>query len=187
MKTVLGVEVRPSVERQRVLDIPAIDMTEKEAVVARPGAGAGKSRRRDGSIGRETFERVEALLKEGRNKKQAFSQVAAETGKNSGTVSANYYRVARATDAVKPRGRRAAAAPAHDTKRREPAKAKVRPTVRSSATRRVRAQRGDDGSIDSVAASLVSNIEALAALVRAQEAELSDLRGRLEVVRGLLS
>src|SRR5690349_4045852 len=55
---------------------------------------------RDGSVGKETFEKVEALMKEGKSKTEAFAQVASETGKNAGTVSANYYRVARANGSV---------------------------------------------------------------------------------------
>ena len=66
---------------------------------------------RDGSVGRDNFKQVEALLKQGKNKTEAFKQVAADTGKNSGTVAANYYRVARTKGAVKPRKRLAKAAP----------------------------------------------------------------------------
>ena len=56
----------------------------------------------------ETFEQVEALVKQGKSKTDAFAQVASDTGRNTGTVSANYYRVARANGVVKPRRRRRA-------------------------------------------------------------------------------
>jgi hypothetical protein len=163
-------------------------MTEKEGVVVRQKRIVRKPSRRDGSVGRETFERVEALLAEGKNKTQAIAQVASEMGKNSGTVSANYYRVARASAAVSPQGRRAATAPVAETKLRTQEKSKRRTAVPRSTTRReAHAPTGDSGSIDRVAANLVSSVEALAALVRAQETELSDLRGRLDRLRGLLS
>jgi hypothetical protein len=68
---------------------------------------------RDGSVGKETFDQVEALLKQGKSKSEAFAQVASDSGKNAGTVSANYYRVARVNGTVKPRGRRRKAAHLH--------------------------------------------------------------------------
>ena len=61
---------------------------------------------RNGSVGKETFEQVEALVKQGKSKNEAIAQVASDTGRNTGTVSANYYRVARANGVVKPRRRR---------------------------------------------------------------------------------
>jgi hypothetical protein len=60
-------------------------------------------RPRDGSIGRETLAAVEALVKQGKTKSEAFKQIAEDTGKNSGTVAAAYYRVARLNGTVKPR------------------------------------------------------------------------------------
>jgi hypothetical protein len=36
---------------------------------------------RDGSVGRETFEQVTALLKQGKSKSEAFAQIASDTGK----------------------------------------------------------------------------------------------------------
>jgi hypothetical protein len=126
---------------------------------------------RDGSVGRETFEQVEALVKQGKSKSEAFAQIASDTGRNSGTVAANYYRVARATGAVKPRRRRAKAAPRASTR-------KV-PAARSS-----RPARNDN--IDQITADLVRNVQALAEAVKTQDAEVKELRGRLDGVRGLL-
>ena len=45
---------------------------------------------RNGSVGKETFEQVEALVKQGKSKTEAFAQIASDTGRNTGTVSANY-------------------------------------------------------------------------------------------------
>ena len=61
---------------------------------------------RDGAVGKATFEQVEALTKQGKTKTEAFEQIASDTGRNRGTVAANYYRVARASGALKPRKRR---------------------------------------------------------------------------------
>jgi hypothetical protein len=126
---------------------------------------------RDGSVGRETFKQVEALVKQGKSKSEAFAQIASDTGKNAGTVAANYYRVARATGAVKPRKRRAKATPAVST-RKVPAVRRGRPVA--------------NGTVDQITADLVRNVQALAKAVQDQEREVAQLRGRLEGVRGLL-
>ena len=127
---------------------------------------------RDGSVGRETFEQVTALIKQGKSKSEAFAQIASDTGKNSGTVAANYYRVARATGAVKPRKRKARAASAVST-RKAPAARRRRPAA--------------NGSVDQITADLVRNVQALAKAVQDQEREVKQLRGRLEAVRSVVS
>lgn len=127
---------------------------------------------RDGSVGRETFERVEALTKDGKNKTEAFAQVAEESGRNAGTVSANYYRHARATGAVKPRRRR---------------KARTTTTARAAANgRRTRARSAGGSDVDKLAADLVKSVTALADAVKSQQAEVAELRGRLDGVRSML-
>lgn len=127
---------------------------------------------RDGSVGKETFEQVEALVKQGMSKTEAFAQVASDTGRNSGTVSANYYRVARANGAVKPRRRR---------------RASTKATSRSPRTRKARttARRGAN-DLDRLAADLVKAVTALADAVRSQEAEVEALRTRLEGLRQVI-
>lgn len=61
-----------------------------------------------GSVGNEIFEEVERLVAGGMNKTQAFNEISNRTGRESGTVAANYYRVARARGAeLRPRRRRA--------------------------------------------------------------------------------
>jgi hypothetical protein len=122
---------------------------------------------RDGSVGKETFEQVEALVKQGKSKSEAFAQVASDTGRNTGTVSANYYRVARANGVVKPR-------------RRPSTKA----TSRTPRTRTPRTtSRGGPSHIDRLAADLVKSVTALADAIKSQEAEVASLRNRLEGVR----
>lgn len=131
---------------------------------------------RDGSVGKETFEQVEALVKQGKRKSEAFAQVATDTGKNTGTVSANYYRVARANGTVKPRPRRSSAA-----------KATSRPTTgRAAAGRTGRQSASSDGDLDRLTADLVSNVQALAKAMQAQSQEVADLRQRLDGVRSLV-
>jgi hypothetical protein len=128
---------------------------------------------RDGSVGKETFDQVEALLKQGKSKSEAFAQVASDSGKNAGTVSANYYRVARANGTVKPRGRRRKAA--------TPPRA-----ARATAGRRGGQSSNGSGGIDRLTADLVINVQALAKAMQAQSQEVSDLRQKLDGVRGLL-
>src|SRR4051812_6908212 len=102
-------------EIEKVLDIPAFDMTD-----ARLAKGAKVPR--DGSVGKETFDQVEALVKQGKSKSDAFKQIASDSGRNVGTVSANYYRVARSSGAVKPRKRSAKAASTVSTRKTPPAR-----------------------------------------------------------------
>ena len=124
---------------------------------------------RDGSVGKETFEQVEALVKQGKSKSEAFAQVASDTGRNTGTVSANYYRVARANGVVKPR------------RRRRPS---TKATSRTPRTRTPRtASRGGPSHIDRLAADLVKSVTALADAIKSQQAEVASLRNRLEGVR----
>jgi hypothetical protein len=198
MKQVLGVDVQPTVVKEPVLDIAAVDMTDAVAAPKRPAPGRTKSARRatsgrkqpaktarakaqpkrtrDGSIGRDTFEQVEALLKQGKNKTEAFKVVAADTGKNVGTVSANYYRVARTSGTVKPRKRQAQAAPARSTRGRQ--------TAAPGLSRRVGARSGNGAKgVGQIIAQLVATVQALTEAVKEQDAEVRELRGRLDGVR----
>jgi hypothetical protein len=194
VKKVLGVEVKPTVVEEPVLDVPAVDMTDpvvpsRKAPARRkrikrsvPGrrqpsqptqVKVQATRTRDGSVGRDTFERVEALLRQDKNKTEAFKQVADDTGKNSGTVAANYYRVARSSGAVKPRRGRAKAAPATAMRARQKATQNV--------SRRGRASSGNGAvSIDRIVEQLVASVAALTEAVKAQDAEVRELRGRLD-------
>ncbi len=125
---------------------------------------------RDGSIGKETFEQVEAIVRQGKSKTEAFAQIASDTGRNTGTVSANYYRVARANGVVKS-GRRASTKATSRTPR--------------TRTQRTTPRRGPS-HIDRLAADLVKSVTALADAIKSQEAEVALLRGRLEGVRQVI-
>jgi len=224
---VFGVEVQPSeAEKERVLDVPAIVMTEasgdasrntSDATSSKPEArnaraskassrqGRAKTRRRpaskaataspperragqaqaaapaespkqsrDGSVGRETFAAVEALVKRGMTKSQAFRQIAADTDKNSGTVAAAYYRVARSNRSAKPR----------------PGSAKQAVTPRArrqgASQRVVRGRTAGTGQrVDHIVGRLVANLQALTEAVKAQDADVKKLRSRLDGVHSL--
>jgi hypothetical protein len=200
MEKVLGVEVPAAkVVVEPVLDGPAIDMTDaaeksprrssRKATATRSAKGSGPRRRtsgrearaerpkrnRDGSIGRDTFESVEALVKNGKTKTEAFTQVATDTSRNVGTVSANYYRVARANGAVKPRRPRNKVSTSTSTQGRQ------------NGTHRVKQRNASNGnSIDDVVGQLVASVQALTRAVKAQAAEVRKLRRRLDGVRGFL-
>ena len=203
METVLGVEIQPTVVKEPVMDVPAIDMN---ATVTAPKPVSTPARRkrakrsvssqrqpphatqvkarakraRDGSIGRDTFERVDALLRQGKNKTEAFKQIGDDTGKKSGTVAANYYRVARASGVVKSRKRRATTAPATAMRGR---RQKATPNVGRGG--RVSSGNGVD-RVEQLVEQLVASVVALTGAVKAQDVELRELRGRVDGVRTLL-
>jgi len=128
---------------------------------------------RTGVIGEQIFAQVEKLVKGGMSRTDAFKKISADSGRREGTVAANYYRVARkrAGGSLRPRRgtrtRRAAAAPA--------------PRAQQTATA------SGNGDVDALTRSLVENVQALAAAMNAQAAEVKDLRSRLEGVRKLLT
>lgn len=60
-----------------------------------------------GSVGNEIFDEVERLVASGMNKSQAFKEISTTSGREEGTVAANYYRVARQRGvSLRPRRRR---------------------------------------------------------------------------------
>jgi hypothetical protein len=128
---------------------------------------------RTGVIGEQIFAQVEKLVKGGMSRTDAFKKISADSGRREGTVAANYYRVARkrAGGSLRPRRgtrtRRAAAAPA----------SRARQTATASG----------NGDVDALTRALVENVQALAAAMNAQAAEVKDLRSRLEGVRKLLA
>jgi len=126
---------------------------------------------RDGSVGNETFAKVEALTKNGKSKAEAFAQVASETGRNPSTVAANYYRVARANGTVTPRPKRRKAG---------------RITGNPRSARRTARETPASGSLDQLTNDLIASVQALAAAVKAQDQEVAELRDRLKRVRKTL-
>jgi hypothetical protein len=128
---------------------------------------------RTGVIGEQIFEQVEKLVQGGMSRTDAFKKISADSGRREGTVAANYYRVARkrAGGSLRPRRRQAGARRSQTT------------TTRS---RRTAASSADAGDIDALTRSLVQNVQALAAAMNAQAAEVKDLKSRLERARNLL-
>jgi hypothetical protein len=225
---VLGVDVQPKVEKEPLLDVPAIVMTDAtqeasgppdmtDAAPAKPKArntraskatsqqGRSKNRRRpaakaataspperqaakaaaqeastkrtrDGSVGRETFAAVEALVRQGKTKSEAFKQIAEDTGKNSGTVAAAYYRVARSNGTVKPRQRRVKVAVAARTRPQKSGSQNVSRSRRASTR----------NSVDQIVGELVASVQALTEAVMIQDAEVRELRSRVDGVRSLI-
>jgi hypothetical protein len=127
---------------------------------------------RTGVIGEQIFEQVEQLVKGGMSRTDAFKKISSDSGRREGTVAANYYRVARkrAGGSLRPRrrtgGRRAAGT--------------------ATRTRRTAAATSGGGDIDALTRSLVQNVQALAAAMNAQAAEVKDLKSRLERARSVL-
>jgi hypothetical protein len=130
---------------------------------------------RTGVIGEQIFQQVEKLEKGGMSRTDAFKKISADSGRREGTVAANYYRVARkrAGGSLRPRrrtgGRRATTSTATTRTRRASA---------ASTTA--------NGDVDALTRDLVRNVQALAAAMNAQAAEVKDLRSRLDGVRKLL-
>jgi hypothetical protein len=127
---------------------------------------------RTGVIGEQIFAQVEKLEKGGMSRTDAFKKISADSGRREGTVAANYYRVARkrAGGSLRPR---------RNTRKRRPAAA--------PSTRRRAAAASGNGDVDALTRALVQNVQALAAAMNAQAAEVKDLRARLEGVRKLLA
>ena len=129
---------------------------------------------RTGVIGEQIFQQVEKLEKGGMSRTDAFKKISADSGRREGTVAANYYRVARkrAGGSLRPRRRTATRRTAAST----------------SATRgrRAAAATTANGDVDALTRALVRNVQALAAAMNAQAAEVKELRSRLDGVRKLL-
>ena len=135
---------------------------------------------RSGVIGEQIYDQVEKLVADGMNRTQAFAEISKQSGRQAGTVAANYYRVARKRAGGSLRKRKAAP----ERKPRATANKGGRPRGSTSA-RRAQAS-GGAGDIDALAAQLVASVEALADAVKAQDAEVKELRSRLDGVKKLL-
>src|SRR5438874_13419010 len=113
---------------------------------------------RTGEIGEQIYNQVEQLVSSGMNRTEAFARISQESGRRAGTVAANYYRVARKRAGGSLRARRPRAAG-----RGRAAAATATPARRG---RRPAAATAGGGDIDRIAADLVSNVEALAKVVK---------------------
>src|SRR5690349_1183628 len=106
---------------------------------------------RTATIGPEIYERVNALVAEGKTRTEAFKQVGEERGSRAGTVAANYYRVGRANAKPSTRTKRTT------TSRRTSAKTTTR-SRRGRTTSRSAATDGDIGQIAQQIAELTQQL-----------------------------
>jgi hypothetical protein len=136
---------------------------------------------RSGEIGEQIYEQVEKLVAGGMNRTEAFGKISADTGRRAGTVAANYYRVARKRAGGSLRPRRGAGG-----RRRAAAAAAAPAQSRRGGRRSAAATSSAATDIDTLTASLVQNVQALAEAVKSQAREVADLRSRLDGVRKLL-
>jgi hypothetical protein len=164
---------------EKVLDVPAFDMTDAALNPVQNASSKKRSKatkrqgRRDGSVGQATFEAINEMTADGKMTKQAaFAAYGERTNTKPGAVSANYYRVARADGARKPRKRRVSASKAPGS---------VAATRRRS-TRRTPA--GND--LDATLRGLLASVQTLAAALKEEQAEAAALRQQLDGLRTLL-
>jgi hypothetical protein len=167
---------------EKVLEVPAFDMTDAALNPVQSASTAKRSKttkrpgRRGGSIGRATFRAINEMTSDGKLTKQAaFAAYGERTKTKPGTVSANYYRVARAE------------APAKTAKRR-PAAAKKATASAATSRRQQRRPRPAQArtDLDAVLRALVVGMETLAAAIKEEHAEAAALRQQLEGLRALL-
>lgn len=126
-------------------------------------AKEGKRRGRPARVGNEIFKQVQSLIADKKmTRTGAFKQIAEKTGRNEGTVAANYYRVAR-QQGVKLQKRRR------------------RGSGAGPRTTQMRGRR--------VAANVLAVVQELAQLIRQQSNEIERLRRenqRYQAIRRLL-
>lgn len=132
---------------------------------------------RSGVIGEQIYEQVEKLVQGGMSRTDAFRQISSESGRRQGTVAANYYRVARKRGGASVRTRR----------RGRPRRTTTVVSAARGGRRRSTAARPASGDVDALTRTLVDTVQALAAAMQSQAAEVKELRERLEGVRKLLT
>lgn len=164
-----------------MLDVPAFDMTDAALAPVQSASDRKTSKktkrasRRGGSIGRATFEAINEMTSDGKLTKQAaFTAYGERTNTKTGTVSANYCRVARAEGTAKPAGRR----PTSSKK----ATGSVAPQRKQQQPRRTQA--GND--LDVALRGLLASVETLVDALKEEQAEAAALRGQLDGLRELL-
>ena len=135
---------------------------------------------RTGEIGETIYADVEKLVADGMNRTQAFAKISEESGRQAGTVAANYYRVAR----KRAGGSLRATKPTVQARAKAAAPAKAAPKAKRTPRRRAATTSAAD--VSALTADLVRSIESLAAAINDQDRELRELRSRLDGARTLL-
>ncbi len=133
---------------------------------------------RKGVIGEQIYTEVEQLVSGGLNRTQAFAQISKQSGRKTGTVAANYYRIARqrADESLRTAKQKTQAR----------AQATKTPSTRRSPSARARRSVANGGEITALTSDLIRSIDALATAIKAQDGELQELRSRLDGVKTLL-
>jgi transcription initiation factor TFIIIB Brf1 subunit/transcription initiation factor TFIIB len=122
---------------------------------------------RTATIGPQIFERVNALVADGKSRTEAFAQIGEERKSRPGTVAANYYRVARAQGKT-------------TTQRRRTKTATTKKRAVSTQARRAPARRTAAASADSDLRQIAEQIASLTAqLVRHVEERDAQIRSLL--------
>ncbi len=132
---------------------------------------------RRGSVGRQTYDSVRALLDQGLSRSDAFARVGEETGRSPGTVATAFYRVARQE-------------PDGGGVRQRPRKRAGTSTPARAAGGGGRRAASPEPSVDRLVADVHRSIDHLAAQLRTLETEVRTLReqaGRYEQVRKLFA
>jgi hypothetical protein len=131
---------------------------------------------RTATIGPEIFERVNALVAEGKSRTEAFAQVGQERSSRPGTVAANYYRVARAQGQTSGR-RRANGSRATGTRAGRGRAAASAPTARRRSRGTAAATSDGGGDIRQIAQQIAELTQQLVRQVEARDKQLRDLLG----------
>jgi hypothetical protein len=158
---------------EKVLDVPAIDMTDAGLAKKRPRSKSAArparpaARKRDGSVGRATYDAINTMVAGGAMTKQAaFASYGKKTRAQPGTVSANYYRVARAK-AAEPPSRRSTTTPSRRQVGSTQQRRRGRPAVQAA-------------NLDAAMSALVASVQDLALALKRKESETAELRQKLD-------
>ena len=125
---------------------------------------------RTATVGPAIFEQVNKLVADGKSRTEAFTQIARERKSRPGTVSANYYRVARQQG----KGRKHAA-----TATRRAASKSSAPQRRVSSAQRGRhnGRTSSDGDLASLANQIAGLTQELIRRVEERDRRLRELIG----------
>jgi hypothetical protein len=129
---------------------------------------------RTATIGPAVYQRVNELVTEGKTRTEAFAQVGQERDQQPGTVSANYYRVARSmgrTETTRRRRRRATTAQAASPARRgtRSGRAGRRPAATAST--------GTGGDLNALASQIADLTQQLVRQIEKRDAEIRRILG----------
>ena len=126
---------------------------------------------RTATIGPAIFEQVNKLVADGKSRTEAFTQIARERKSHPGTVSANYYRVARQQG--QDRKRSAAATPRAGG--RKPSA--TQPRVSSAQRGRHNGRTSSDGDLASLAKHIAGLTQELVRRVEERDRRIRELVG----------